>query len=452
MNTPFLNKHNIFSIPVGTNFDSDNESLQLIYSPFTENMLIVTSDYVSMMEDRIRLDNTGSDEMAVLLDSLIPGNDYRSIIEKNVDRKTFNTLSILPNNICNFSCSYCYSSQGRSGKKLTKEEIDTALADFINPRRTELRKLYISIFGGGEPMMTPQLTRYIIEHAHELAREHGFILRISMVTNGSLIDDEILELLKKHSITVTVSFEILKEIQNLQRAHYDIVDKNITRMLEAGVDVRIRATITFENVHLQHEMVKKVIERYPGVEDIMMEEVTDGALSEDLVKMREFYRTFLENFNKACELGEKHGKNVDCSSFRNMNILIDRFCPGELCLTPEGEYSICSRMTSPLDIGYQSSIYGKISDGEVLIDDDKLAQLVNVNVFSKEKCSNCFTRWHCGGGCYAQQFVYTDEAMNIICDYKREFTKQQLLKALDHEYRELHGISLKEFINTAAND
>lgn len=452
MLTPNLNKKNIFSIPVGDYFDQNREDYQLIYAPLTENVFIALPQYVRQMEEEMAGSKKQDTEIAEVLNTLIPEGDFTDYIQTGVTDRQFNTLSILPNNICNFSCSYCYSAQGRSGKKLTKETIETALTHFIDPQRISPSKLYISIFGGGEPFMTPDLIEYIVERSQSLARQHGFILRISMVTNGSLVNKKTIDLLKKYNISLTVSFEILEEIQNLQRGSFDIVSRNIKKLLQEGVTVRIRSTITKQNVKLQQQMVDTVIREYPGIQDIMMEEVTDPSQFENLDQIRLFYKDLLHNFNKACEYGKKYDKRVECSSFRNYNLLIDRFCPGELCLTPEGKYSICSRISSPHDPGYDTSIYGAVENEKVMIDNDIFNRLVNTNVYTKEKCQNCFTKWHCGGGCYAQQLAYEDDILNVICDYKREYTKLRLLKDLDDEYQELYGKTLKDFINENSNN
>lgn len=447
MNTKYLNNNNVFSIPVGKEFGKENEELQLVYSPFAENIFIATPTFVTELEMAISHPETASDEIKEIVDTVIPKKNVDEYIHKQKPDEPFNTLSILPNNICNFSCSYCYSADGRSNKKLSKEDISSTIQNFIDPDRLEPQKIYISIFGGGEPLISWDLVKHAIIYSHELGEKFGFTVRISLVTNGSIISGEIIDLLKKYDISVTVSFEILEEIQNLQRGHFDKVSSNIRTLIDAGVYVRFRSTLTKDNVKLQRQMIQTAIQNYPEVESIMMEEVTDVDSFKDFDEIKEFYDDLLSNFIGASEIGERYGKSVECSAARNINLLIDRFCPGEFCLTPEGTFSICSRITSPLDNGYENSIYGKVENNHVVIDKSKLSELINVNVYSKDKCENCFAKWHCGGGCYAQQQAYPEEVLEIACNYKREYTKFRLLKDLDNEYRQQYGMPLKEFLS-----
>ena len=442
-----LNKHHIFSIPAGDYFNKPIDDIQLVYAPLTENVFVSTPDFVEKLEQEIESANILDEEVEDLLNTLKIKGELKNYLEKGILENGFNTMLILPNNICNFTCSYCYSAKGRSGKKLSKETITTALNDFINPDKIDQDRIFISILGGGEPMMTWELTKHIIVYAYELSQKKGFTLRMSLVTNGSIITEEMIKIFKQFNIRISVSFEILEEIQNLQRGQYSTVDKNIRILIDAGVHVRIRSTITKESVHLQKKMVETVIERYPEIENIILEEVTDEKHFNTPANLSEFYNDFLNNFNDAFELGKKNNKEVECSTFRNNEILIDRFCPGVLCLTPEGTYSSCSRISSPNDTGYEESIYGRIEKDNVLIDQDKLTNLINDhNVYSNSKCFECYTKWHCGGGCYAHKHIYSEQTIDAICNYKRKFTKLRLLKDLDTEYQESYGKSLKDFI------
>lgn len=443
-----LNKQNIFSIDVGDYFDQPQESLQLVYSPFTEKTFISTPDFVEKMEAVLAHPEKIDDEIQPIVKDLVAEYPPAHYLEPGILENGFNTLLILPNNICNFSCSYCYSAQGRSGKKLTKAQITGALEDFISPKFIKEDKCFISLLGGGEPLMTWDLTKHIIEYGTQLAEKQGYYIWFSLVTNGSILNDEILNTFKNHNIRIAVSFEILEEIQNLQRGSYNIVDQNLKRLLQENIPTRIRSTITKDNVLLQEQMVQRVIDEYPDIKNIVLEEVTDTDYFETPDKLRAFYHDFLENFNKARDLGLKHQKHVECSSFRNNNLFIDRFCPGVLCITPEGTLSTCSRISSPNDSGYPESLFGDLNNNQLNIDQKQLEKLIidhNVEN-SREACATCFTKWHCGGGCYAHKFIYPEEMIDVVCEYKREYTKRKLLSDLDAEYRQEQGLTLKEFI------
>lgn len=449
--TFFLENADIYPIPVGTWFDAPEEDYVLMYAPWSDNAMIVTPDYVQKMEAWIKAPGSCTDEDI--------NGAMLALSEKDPDKKAarlvspndFTRLAILPNNVCNFSCSYCYSAQGRSGKIIDKEILKKTLEHFIDSKRIQAPMLFIAILGGGEPLLSWDLVKFILEYGQTLADAHGFKTDFSLVTNGSVINDEIISVLKKYDVTVSVSFEILESIQNMQRGSYQIVSQNIKQLIDNGIIPKLRATITPENVLLQEQMIQEVISFYPKVKDIMTEAVTDAESFKNPQDFRDFYSQYIKYFFKAWKMGLEHDKNVECSASRNFNLLIERFCPGEFALTPDGLISMCTRITSPADPGFSESIYGFFDhDYKLNIDELQFQSLADDNVYSKEKCKYCFAKWQCGGGCMAWKYVYQPEALDEICVFTRNFTKRMILEKLDQQYLYESGISLKESVLSAS--
>lgn len=448
--TPLLNRSHIFSIPAGAYFGRPDDAVCIVYAPLADSALIATPDNIRMMEQFLEGNTSVTDETIVqTMEALLDHEPLEKLVPRRESPEAFFRLPVLPNSICNFACSYCYSAKGRNGRVLKKDQLKTTLEVFIDPARISRKELVISFLGGGEPMLSWDLVKYGIEYASELAEKGGFTIDFSLVTNGSLINDEQLTLLKKHDVMVSVSFEILEEIQNMQRKNYNLVAGNLKRLLDAGINTRIRSTITTANVKLMTQMVEEVALKFRPVNNLMMEAVTDDGSFTDTDQLRAFYDDYTENFFAAMEAGEKHGIQVECSASRNINLLIERFCPGEFSLTPSGEISICTRISAPQDPGYADSIFGRIENGEMKIDREKYAWLLNDDVFRKEKCGSCFARFHCGGGCQAQQYIYSTEVQEVICDYTRNFVRRVLLERLEKQYAEYYGTSLKDAV--AAN-
>ena len=82
-------------------------------------------------------------------------------------------MSILPNNRCNFNCSYCYAAQGRDTNELAMETIGKALNYFIDKNRNT-KPLSVAILGGGEPLLSWNATQYAIETARRLSMDEVF--------------------------------------------------------------------------------------------------------------------------------------------------------------------------------------------------------------------------------------------------------------------------------------
>ncbi len=447
---PQLTKNEIFPIPVGVEFGLEPRAVNLLYSPFTDKALLVTEDYIEKVEAYLTHADPDAEPAVVNAAKALTDYEHRKHpMPVNIDPLHYNRMAILPNNVCNFRCSYCYSAHGRSGKVLSKEILKSALDNFINGERIPTdKRLAISILGGGEPLLSWDLVTFIITYSKQRTAQQGFPgIDIVLVTNGSVITQEIADVLKANQVQVSVSFEILEGIQNLQRAHYKEVCEGIDLLTANGVVPQLRACITLDNIDLMKDMIDEVLRRFPKTKEVMMEYVTDPERLTTPEQVREFYKKYLDNFFIAHDFAAQHGILLDCSAYRNFNMLIERFCPGDNVLTAYGEISVCSRIGAPADDGYPDSIYGKVNeDGTVTIDYDKFRSLMNRNVYYYEKCNNCPAKWNCAGGCMIHQYAYNEEIREQICEYMRNFTTRMLLRNLDAQYRKQYGISLKQVV------
>lgn len=446
-----LNNKDIFPIPVGANFDMNDEDLFLVYSPLTDRVVMVNAEYADKMENYAGTpeNNSSDSEVKEVMSELLDLANRKKPAPLAEDPYSYTRMAILPNNVCNFQCSYCYSAHGRSGKVVSKEVMKAALDHFIdNKRISNDNKLAISILGGGEPMLSWNLVKFIIEYSKERTKQMGFRdIDINLVTNGSIFNQDMIDVLKKYKVPVSFSFEILEPIQNLQRGHYRQVADNILRLLREGMHPQLRACITLDNIDMMKEMIDEVINKFPGTREVMMEYVTDPDRMTDPMQVRAFYDKYMENFFEAHDYAKANGILLDCSAYRNFNLLIQRFCPGDNTLTAHGEISVCSRIGAPEDSGYADAIYGRVNaDGTIEIDREKFAALLGKNVYHYPQCSSCWAKWHCAGGCMVHKYTYDQQIRDEICRFMRNFCKHMLLRNLDKKYRESCGVSLKEAV------
>ena len=122
---------------------------------------------------------------------------------------------------CNLNCSYCYMYQHadqswRQRPPFMSEEIFGHLLNRIEEYcdRRPGREMYIS-FHGGEPMLigARQFDRLASMAVEKLKQR----VSLGMQTNGTLVDDEWIEVLKRHDLRVGVSLDGPPEIHDLSR-------------------------------------------------------------------------------------------------------------------------------------------------------------------------------------------------------------------------------------------
>lgn len=338
--------------------------------------------------------------------------------------KDYTLLTVLPNNICNFSCSYCYSARGRNGAQLPKESLDVAIKYFFESKPLGFtRPLTISFMGGGEPMLSWEVVREGIEYAKKLSQDKGSHLNIRIITNGSVLDEKQLAFIQQEDIAVSVSFEIIPEIQNLQRKHYDEVYGNICRLLQYGISVQVNATITPSNVERIVEMVEILHSRFPAIHNAMFEPVVGESLFSSPLAMRTFYTHYVEQYIAARKLADQYG--IDLTSFAYLRTVfpLERACPGEFCITANGDITGCYCVATKNDPLFIYTKYGTVKQNHIEFDVNQYKRLLDWNVYSREECTDCAVKWNCGGGCFHQYQSYSKPYRDEICFFTKQFVE-----------------------------
>ena len=439
-----LSQNNIYKLSLEEEFG--RKDLYMLYAPVAGNMLIASTEECTQIENAI-LSGTQSPEMQEIVDSLTIGEpaNQRDSKVNNVDE--FLRMYILPNFICNFACSYCFSAKGRSNKALKKEHLKAALDYFIDSKRVASPKLAISYLGGGEPTISWDIVKFGLEYGAQKAKEHGIELMTTIVTNGSRITDEMVETFNLYNVKVRVSFEILEHIQNKQRGQYINVCRGLDKLAACTTLTMVRSMITPENVTLMPAMIEELHQRFPHVKSVLFDQITSNETFSEVESTRKFYNTYYIKFLEARALAANYGIDLCNAPLRNLNMVVERFCTGEFCLTPEGTITVCHQVSSPNEAKYNDYVYAQIdNDNNLQVDEDKFKKLISNNtIYTNPKCSNCFVKWNCGGGCMMQNNQYTPEILDVICDFTRLFSKTLLIERLKEQYA-ASGETLEDYI------
>lgn len=346
--------------------------------------------------------------------------DNRPHVEKPED---YTLLTILPNNRCNFTCSYCYSAGCRNKEELDFVKLQRCIDFFIESKRSRpsRRNLTISFMGGGEPMLSwPSVVR-AVEYAEAKSVQEGVTMSFLIITNGSIIDDEIIQFIKQHKIRVSLSFEVLEDIQNLQRKNFELVHGNLMRLLRNGVDTQLNVTITPDNVTRMGETYEQMRKRYPKVRHAMFEPVTAQQMFDTPADMADFYKEYIRGFMYIFDQGKRDGVEITSFPYLRTIFPLKRACPGEFCITAEGNLTGCYCVSTPQHKLFSQTHYGKVDDMGVNIDSERFHQLLNNNADTRSECANCPARWNCGGGCFHLFHSYTEEYRKEVCDFTRNF-------------------------------
>jgi len=117
---------------------------------------------------------------------------------------------------CDYACIYCHASKSNIWAKGMDMDIETARLTV--DRIFECPNPSITIeFQGGEPLLNFDTVKFIIEYIQEKNKKAKKDILISMVTNLSVMNDEILSYLCKKKISLCTSIDGPEEVFNENR-------------------------------------------------------------------------------------------------------------------------------------------------------------------------------------------------------------------------------------------
>ena len=442
-----LNNTEIFLVPAGYELGlKDSRDVYILYSPLTDGLALVSKSDAERIGGYIDDPASSEDsEITELIGEMTP--ERMPSVSDLTPLEKFTKLSIIPNLTCNFACSYCYSAKGRSKVTLDWDKAKAVLDHFIDEKRLAPQPLSIFVSGGGEPLLSWNLLKRILEYARGRALEKGFPLYMSVVTNGSLLTEDIAASLKELDCSICISYEVLEDLQNDQRKHYSEVRANIEMLRRTGVRTMLNSTITPLSVSRMTEMMEEIASVYPFVSQYTMEPVTGHQMFSSPEDMEAFYDRFYVEYLKCREIADLKGINLRFTFDDSLRGITLRHCPGKFTLTPQGTISACHLTSSPMESRYERCVYGKVTEsGEIELDKEKFQTLRNINVFSYERCSDCFAKWSCGGECMARNDSYPNEYMEVVCRFNRRFVKHLLIESIRQTVLEETGLTLEEYV------
>lgn len=322
-------------------------------------------------------------------------------------------------NDCNLRCKYCYLNEvpHEEANEMKEEVIEKAflLAKKLFPNASEYR---ISLYGG-EPLLFKKFD-FLIKTAKKILQR----FHICLATNGTVLNDEILKLLKENNISFQISWDGAEENQNALRptrdgrGSYALIDRNISRFKMISNRLSVRSTVTPYNVNLLEQFLffkEKGIKKISfclctsSTSDLTFGEKDIPNLKEKWNELAAFYLKHL--------IGEEEIINVS-PFFRIFKILHFRnkkysFCNSVknfFAVSSEGNIYSCHRF-----IGNEKYRIGDLGSG---IDKSLPAfqEIFNFNVEKENACESCFAKYTCAGGCHHEKSL---SFLNVSCPITR---------------------------------
>lgn len=323
---------------------------------------------------------------------------------------------------CNLACKYCFAEEGeyKGHRELMSYEVGKQAIDFLIANSGKRRNLEIDFFGG-EPLMNFQVVKDLVAYGRSLEEANNKKFRFTLTTNGVLLNDDIMEFANKEMSNVVLSIDGRKEVNDRMRpsrngkGSYDLIVPRYQKLAESRnqTNYYVRGTFTHNNLDFSED-VKHLADL--GFKQISVEPVV--ALPEDAYSItEEDLPKLFEEYDKLAQLileYKKEGK--DFNFFHFMIDLSGGPCVAKrlsgcgsgteyLAVTPWGDLYPCHQFVGEAEF-LMGNVYEGVKTPE-LRDEFKLC-----NVYSKEKCKNCFAKFYCSGGCSANSFKFHGDINN----------------------------------------
>ena len=334
---------------------------------------------------------------------------------------------------CNLACKYCFAEEGeyKGDRSLMSAEVGKKALDFLVENSGNRVNLEVDFFGG-EPLMNFDVVKEIVAYGRSLEKEHNKKFRFTLTTNGMLLNDEIMEFANKEMSNVVLSIDGRKEIHDLMRptpngkGSYDIILPKFQKFakLRGGKSYYVRGTFTRNNLDFCEDVLHMADLGFDeiSIEPVVAEEEAPYAIrEEDLPKIFEQYDLLAKEMIKR----EKEGRGF--TFFHYMSDRTGGPCVAKrlsgcgsgteyLAVTPWGDLYPCHQF-----VGEDGFLLGNVFDG--IQKQELVNEFKGCNVYTKEKCKDCFARFYCSGGCAANSYKFhgtLNDAYDIGCEMERK--------------------------------
>jgi len=148
-------------------------------------------------------------------------------------------LTFILTDDCNFNCKYCYKV--KSNNFLDHSTAVNAL-NFFWPFLND--KSFISFYGG-EPLLTFSLIEKIVHLVENKNKKFNKNINFSVSTNGSLIDDNIINFFSDHKFKVGLSFDGLAQDKQRKKGSFQDLIPIIRKLSDnPGIELLINSVFT----------------------------------------------------------------------------------------------------------------------------------------------------------------------------------------------------------------
>ncbi len=319
---------------------------------------------------------------------------------------------------CNLRCKYCFAGTGDFGhdRSLMSKEVGEKAVDFIIAGSGQRKHCEIDFFGG-EPLMNMPVVKHVVEYVRKREKETGKEFKLTLTTNGVLLNDKNIQYLNDNHISVVLSLDGRKEVHDRMRPNvagkgsYDNVLANFRKLVDArgGENYFLRGTFTAYNLDFTADVLDMADQGFKllSVEPVVAKECDYEITEAHLPKLFEEYDKLAEAYiqRKLTDNGfEFFHFNMDINNGPCVAKRLSGCGAGHeyFAVAPNGDLYPCHQF-----VGRDKYLLGNLFDG--VTNQEMPQHFRQAHVLNKPECSKCWARFYCSGGCHANADLFHDD-------------------------------------------
>lgn len=345
---------------------------------------------------------------------------------------TVDTIFIMLGRKCNFNCRYCM--QLSSDQKLDKlpTEINEDIYDLFRDIAKNQENPLTIHFYGGEPLVYFNKIKEIVKNTKDIKN-----IKYSIITNGSLINEEISNFLNENNFVVGVSWDGRQSIETRRKDVFLSNKENIFKIKNLGISAVLSHYAypkqILDDIQEIDNLYRKDSNKHLSVniDEIFDTDLTDRTLLD--VDYKRVYRevkelTHLTLSKMTNKLNVKDQNEFD-SKYYARTVLFEQYInyiKNAVKNTEESEICYCSNGYRVLNIDLEGNLYSchncDTKVGNIYCNYYQIIENVRKTdltpYFLKTICKDCDVKILCRGGC---KLVNEKARKQTYCKLKRAF-------------------------------
>ena len=346
---------------------------------------------------------------------------------------------------CNMDCEYCFAGKGDYSGKSGIMDLETGkrALDFLVENSGSRKNLEVDFFGG-EPLINWDVCKKLVAYGRELEKKHDKKFNFTLTTNGVLIDEDVIEFTNREMNNVVLSLDGRRETHDRMRhsksgdGTFDSIVGNFKALVDSRLEnaerskeYYMRGTYTAYNKDFAADVLAMAD---MGFKETSIEPVVADASAAYALCEADLPELFEEYERLALEMLEREKRGEGFGFYHYMLDLTGGPCIYKrvagcgvateyLAVTPSGDLYPCHQF-----VGDDDMIVGNIYEGITHPETVEIFSAGN-NVYTRDKCKDCWARLYCAGGCAANNY-HSNGDINKVYEFGCELHKKRIECAL----------------------